>query len=89
MNKRFNQIIHPLPPILDNGSLSSVSTKVGHFWEVLQSDGLISTSRAKVPGGWLVQQTFIAPMNRDLSRISPMTFVADEYHTWIITPEFN
>jgi hypothetical protein len=66
-----------------------VTTKQGKFWEILESDGLIATNRAKVPGGWLVQQTFIAPLNRDESKLGAMTFVADPYHQWTILAEFK
>jgi hypothetical protein len=66
-----------------------VSTKFNNFWEPLEINDLISTFRAKVPGGWLVMQKMLAPNNRDLSQLGNTTFIADPFHQWTMKTEFN
>lgn len=68
---------------------SQVITTPGMFWELLESDGLVTTKRAKVPGGWLVQQFFVAPQNRDESKLGGMVFINDPSHTWTLKKEFK
>jgi hypothetical protein len=66
-----------------------VTTKVNEFWELLETNDLVSTFRGKVPGGWLVMQKMIAPINRDLSQLGNITFIPDPLHQWYIKPEFK
>lgn len=66
-----------------------VETTPGKFWELLENDGLVSTKRAKVPGGWLVQQFFYAPQVVTESKLGAMQFVADPYHEWYITRNYK
>lgn len=65
-----------------------IDTKLNQFWEVLENDGLLITKRAKVPGGWLVQQFFCAPINRDNSIPGAMQFISDPYHEWFLKREY-
>lgn len=73
---------------VDLSPSNRIETVPNRFWEVLESDGLVTTKRAKIPGGWLVQQFFTAPMNRDNCQLGAMQFVADPYHEWYIRSTF-
>lgn len=68
---------------------NKVETVEGKFWELLENDGLYQTKRARIPGGWLVQQTFTAPMNKDNSQPGAMQFVSDPYHEWYMHRNFK
>lgn len=67
----------------------NVQTTRNDFWELLETSDLVSTFRAKVPGGWLVMVKMIAPHNRDLSQLGNTTFVADPMHKWHLKAEFK
>lgn len=66
-----------------------VETTPNKFWEVLENDGLVITKRARIPGGWLVQQFFAAPRDVQQSQLGAMQFVSDPYHEWYLTRNFN
>lgn len=74
---------------IDLSPSNKVETTPNRFWEVLEADGLVTTKRARVPGGWLVQLFFTAPKDRDHSSLGPMTFVSDPYHEWYLTRKFD
>lgn len=74
---------------LDLSPSFKVETTPGKFWEVLESDGLVVTKRARVPGGWLVQQFFTAPKVVDNSALGAMLFISDPYHEWYLTRNFK
>ena len=74
---------------IDLSPSNKIETTPHRFWEVLESDGLVTTKRAKVPGGWLVQIFFTAPMNRDNSVPGSMQFVSDPYHEWYMKRNFD
>lgn len=73
----------PIPP---NYRIETVPQQ---FWELLENDGLVQTKRAKVPGGWLIQQTFTAPVQKDNSQLGAMQFVSDPYHEWYLQRNFK
>lgn len=73
-----------LPPIE-----GAIQTKRQEFWETLEVNGLVTTARAKVPGGWLIMQKLITPKNIDNSQLGNMVFIPDPLHRWALQTEFN
>ena len=74
---------------IDLSPSNKIETKPNRFWEVLESDTVFVTKRAKVPGGWLVQTFFVAPKDRDNSSVGPVSFVNDPYHEWYLQRSFD